>query len=463
MLDVLIIGGGISGLSTAFALKRHAAVRCELWEASNRLGGTIGSDRSEGYSVDWGPNGFLDREPITLQLVDELGLRAALEPANSKSEKRFILKNGRLHPVPFSPAKMLTTELLGPIEKARVFCEPFIRGRKDDGEESVFDFAARRIGRAAAETFVDPMTSGVFGGLARELSLPACFPIMREMEMRHGGLVKAMIARQWVKRRTRNADGASACKSGGPAGPAGRLTSFKTGLDVLTQTMGMHLNSIIKTDREVVRISRQEDSWAIYDKAGNAALARQVVLACPTYAIAPMFTDFDREISEAFNAFPYAPIIVLATGHRREDVRHPLDGFGFLIPRNQKLRTLGSIWTSSIFSERAPEGHVQFRSMLGGAGDPSVLELSDEQLWLTLKRELDPLVGIRNDPRLMRVYRWQRGIPQFTLGHRERRARLERLLDKQTGLFAVGNAYYGVSLNECVKMAYRVAQKITAR
>jgi oxygen-dependent protoporphyrinogen oxidase len=285
---------------------------------------------------------------------------------------------------------------------------------------------------------------------------------MREMELRHGGLVKAMISRQLEKRRSRNHKDATSKKSGGPGGPAGRLTSFKTGLDVLTQTMGARLNSVIKLNREVARIDRQENCWSICDKTGNAVRARQVVLACPTYNIAPMFADFDQVLSEAFNSFPYAPIIVMATGHRREDVSHPLDGFGFLIPRNQKLRTLGSIWTSSIFSERAPEGHVQFRSMFGGAGDPAVLELSDEQLWTTLKRELDPLVGIRNDPRFMRIYRWKRGIPQFTLGHRERRARLDRLLEKHPGLFVVGNAYSGVSLNECVKMAYKISEKIAS-
>jgi protoporphyrinogen/coproporphyrinogen III oxidase len=460
MIEVLIIGGGISGLTTAYASGLRSPDECELWESSDRLGGTIGTDRMEGYSVDWGPNGFLDREPLTLRLVESLGLTDLLEPANSKSEKRFIVKNGLLHPVPFSPIKMLATGLLSPIEKARVFCELFIPGKKDDGEESVFDFAARRIGRAAAETFVDPMVSGVFGGLARELSLPACFPVMRGMEMRYGGLVKAMIGRQLEKRRLRNKTGAVAGKAGGPAGPAGHLTSFKTGLDVLTRRLVNQLSPIIKTNKKAERIHRREDSWDIVDQNGIAVQARQVVIACPTYAAAPMFADFDREIAEAFSAFPYAPIVVLATGHRREDVVHPLDGFGFLIPRTQKLRTLGSIWTSSIFSERAPEGHVQFRSMLGGAGDDSVLELSDEQLWKTLHRELDPLIGIKNDPRFLRVYRWERGIPQFTLGHRERRARLEKLLDRHPGLFVVGNAYYGVSLNECVKMAYKISEKI---
>jgi protoporphyrinogen/coproporphyrinogen III oxidase len=461
MLEVLIIGGGISGLTTAYAsglIERPGSL--ELWECTDRLGGTIGTDRVDGYSIDWGPNGFLDREPLTLRLADEIGLKDLLEPANSKSEKRFIVKHGKLHPVPFSPARMLATGLLGPFEKARVFCEPFIPARRDDGDESVFDFAARRIGRAAAETFVGPMVSGVYGGLAQELSLPACFPIMREMEMKYGGLVKALIKRQLEKRRNRPPKNALKKKSGSPAGPAGHLTSFKSGVDLIVQRLGGRLQSAIRKNRRISWIRRNEESWEIADQTGLKVRARKVVIACPTYAAAEFIRDFDGELAEAFQSIPYAPIIVVATGHKREDILHPLDGFGFLIPRTQGLRTLGSIWTSSIFSDRAPEGFVQFRSMLGGAGDPSVLELSDEQLWNTLRAELDPLIGIKNDPAFMRIYRWEQGIPQFKLGHRERRARIEQRVSSHPGLFIAGNAYYGVGLNDCVKMAYRVAQQV---
>lgn len=462
MLEVLILGGGISGLTVAHASGLVARPgSCELWESSDRLGGTLGTDRVDGYSVDWGPNGFLDREPLTLRLIDEIGLRDLLEPANPKSEKRFIVKNGRLHPVPFSPAGMLSTGLLGPFEKARVFCEPFIPARRDDFEESVFDFAARRIGRAAAETFVDPMVSGVYGGLARELSLPSCFPIMREMEMKYGGLVKALIARQLERCRSQKSSAAPVKKTGGPAGPGGHLTSFKTGADVLVRRLGTRLEPLIKLNRMVASMRRREDAWEVADQTGRTVQARAFVIACPAYSAALIFKDFDRELSDAFDAIPYAPIIVVATGHRQEHIAHPLDGFGFLIPRNQGIRTLGSIWTSSIFSERAPEGYVQLRSMLGGAGDPSVLDLSDGQLWNTLRQELDPLIGIRHDPDFMRVYRWDRGIPQFKIGHRERRARLEQLASRHPRLFLTGNAYYGVSLNDCVKMSYRVAQQIT--
>ncbi len=462
MLKGIIVGGGISGLALAHFLGLgHRPDSWEMWEASDRLGGTIGTDRAEGYSVDWGPNGFLDREPLTLQLVREIGLSDSLEPAGEKAEKRFIARRGRLHAVPFSPTKMLSTGLLSFPAKARVFCEPFVPARRDDRDESVFDFAARRIGRAAAETFVDPMVSGVFGGLARELSLPACFPIMREMELRYGGLVKAMISRQLEKRRARKAgEVPREAASGGPAGPGGRLTSFRGGLDLLVQELYARLQPVIRMNRSVCRISQEVDYWRVTDEIGHSVLTEHVVVACPTYAAARFFREYDRELSEAFAAIPYAAIVVVATGHRRADVEHPLDGFGFLIPRSEGLRTLGSIWTSSIFEGRAPEGFVQFRSMLGGAGDPGILELSDDELWAILRRELGTLIGVRRDPVFTKIYRWQRGIPQFTLGHLERRARLERIVASHRGLYVVGNSYYGVGLNDCVKMAHRIAQEI---
>jgi len=461
MIDGLIIGGGISGLALAHFLGLHERPFVwQIWEASDRLGGTIGTDVTAGYSIDWGPNGFLDREPLTLRLVQEIGLDRELERANEKSSRRFILKNGRLLVAPLSAALMFGTPLLTPFEKLRICAEPFIAGRRDDGEESIFDFAVRRIGRGAAETLVDPMVSGIFGGLSRELSLPACFPIMREMEIRHGGLVKAMLARMMANRSARRQHSSESVKSGGPAGPGGWLTSFYGGLDVLIQKLKQRLQPFIHLDRNVSRIVRREDGWEVSSISGHTICARRVVLACPTYAAADFLKDYDRELASAFAEIPYAPIVVIASGHKRSDISHRLDGFGFLIPRNQGLRTLGSIWTSSIFSGRTPEGYVQFRSMIGGAGDPSALQLSDDELWSTLKRELEPTIGIKNDPALLRIYRWQLGIPQFTLGHRERRSRLEKLASRHQGLYMIGNAYYGVGLNDCVKMAHRVAKEI---
>ncbi|HUU46921.1 MAG TPA: protoporphyrinogen oxidase [Acidobacteriota bacterium] len=462
-LNGLIVGGGISGLAFAHWLGTKSDLAgWELWEAENRLGGTIGTDRTDGYSVDWGPNGFLDREPLTRQLVEGIGLTSELEPANDQSEDRFIVKNGRLHPVPFSPLKILTTGLLNPLEKLRIFGEPFIRARRDDGDESVFDFAARRIGRGAAATFVDPMVSGVYGGIARELSLPACFPIMREMEIQYGGLVRAMIAKMREKHRRERAEGVPKTKSGSPAGPGGRLTSFRSGLDVLTERMGERYASIIRLGRNVVKVERKDDHWTVIDADGNRTQTRNLVFACPTLAAAAAIREFDYDLADALGAIPYAPIIVVATGHRQEDITRSLDGFGFLIPRNQKLRTLGSIWTSSIFAERAPSGYVQLRTMLGGAGDPAVLSMSDDELWQTIHNELDPLLGIKAPPVFTRIYRWEYGIPQYTLGHRERRAKIEQMAQRHPGLHFIGNAFYGVGLNDCVKLAHRVAEVVVA-
>ena len=460
-LEGLIIGGGISGLALAhwLGLAEHPG-GWELWEATGRLGGTIGTDRVHGYSIDWGPNGFLDREPLTLQLVAEIGLSSALEPAGDASRNRFIVKAGRLHPVPLSPAAIFGTGLLSFKDKLRIFLEPFIRKRRDDGDETVLDFAARRIGRGAAESFIDPMVSGIFGGLARELSLPACFPIMREMEMRYGGLVRAMVARRFEKRP--ESSGAGDRGDSGPAGPGGRLTSFHGGLDLLVTRLEERLQPVIRLNRQAVGVSRHGDLWEVGDSTGRRIRARRLICACPTFAAARMFTGTDPELAAALDSIPYAAIAVLATGHRRETVDHPLDGFGFLIPRSEGLRTLGSLWTSSIFTGRAPDRHVQFRTMLGGAGDAQAVELSDGDLWALVRRELGGLVGIREEPDFMRVYRWHQGIPQYTLGHRERRDRLEELARRRPGLFLVGNAFYGVGLNDCVKMARRVAREITA-
>ncbi|MEW5875520.1 MAG: protoporphyrinogen oxidase, partial [Candidatus Zixiibacteriota bacterium] len=299
-----------------------------------------------------------------------------------------------------------------------------------------------------------------------------CFPIMREMEVKHGGLVRAMIARKREKSRAAKAKGEKA-GSGGPAGPGGHLTSFRGGLDRLISRLTERHQPIIHTNRAAARIERAaapqpalgaspEPSWLITDTLGHSVRARQVVIACPTFVAAGLFRESNRDLALAFDAIPYADIAVVATGHRREDIGHPLDGFGFLVPRNQGLRILGSIWTSSIFSGRAPAGHVQFRTMLGGAGDSEAVGMSNEELWATIRREIGPLLGIKTDPAFMRVYRWRRGIPQFNIGHLDRRKRIEQLLSAQPGLHVVGNAYYGVGLNDCVKMARKVAARIGA-
>lgn len=452
--DVLIIGGGISGLSALHFLK-HSAPELEvaLVEGAERPGGTIGTDHIDGYSLDWGPNGFLDREPLTLQLAEEIGLSDRLERANENVSKRFILRGGKLREVPMSPAKFLTSDILSVKGRLRVLMEPLVPGRTDDGDESVYDFARRRIGREAADFLVQSMVSGVYGGLAEQLSLQSCFPIMSEMEREHGSLVRAMIARK----RKAKAEGR---KSGGPGGPSGWLTSVHGGLYGFVERFHEKYGSCIQCGKEILELQRDRDIFHA-DMAGDVALrARQVIIATPSYAAADLVRSLSSPVAEALGAIPYAPIAVVCLGYREEQVRRALDGFGFLVPRVERRRILGSIWTSSIFADRAPDGRVQFRTMVGGDGDHGVIELSDDELARLVVNDLDAVLGISGEPELVKTYRWERGIPQFKIGHAYRMKSIEDALERIPGLHVSGNAYYGISLNDCVKQSHKVAARV---
>lgn len=304
---VAVIGGGISGLAALhFLISRYPSeIETVLLEKDGRLGGTIGTDRVDGYVSEWGPNGFLDRVPLTLQLVEELGISHLLAPADSRSGKRFIYAHGRLNEISPSPVKFMASPLLSVVGRLRLAMEPFIRQKKDwEVEESVFDFAARRIGLEAARTLIDPMVSGIFGGDARRLSLKSCFPIMVQMEKEYGSLVRALIARMRQAKREGK-------KGAGPAGPGGRLTSFKGGLQTLIDTLNTRYSSHIKTNHDVKRIVRAGDSYTVECGNGFADTYDAVICSSPAYAAATVTSELDNELSGILKRIPYASIGVI--------------------------------------------------------------------------------------------------------------------------------------------------------
>ena len=452
--DVVIVGGGISGLSALHflrQLKPHLCVR--LFEADNRLGGTIGTDQVDGYSFDWGPNGFLDREPLTLRLADELGLSDQLERAGANVSNRFILRKGRLRKAPMTPSAFLLSDILSVTARLRVLLEPFASGPPDDVDESIYDFARRRIGRQAADYLVQPMVSGIYGGLAERLSLKSCFPIMREMESTYGSLFRAMIA----KAKEAKAGGR---KSGGPSGPGGWLTSFKGGLYQIVERCEQVYEEFITKDTCVRSVVRDNDGYRIKLDDGESISAGQVILAVPSYGAADIVADLSRPLAESLASIQYAPISVVCEGYVRSRVRRNLDGFGFLAPPKEDRRILGSIWTSSIFENRAPEGHVQFRTMIGGDGDHDSMKLSDEELIDCVRTDLDSIIGLDGPSDKVRVYRWRHGIPQFTVGHSGIISAIEERLRTLGNIHITGNAYYGIGLNDCVKQSYRVVDRL---
>lgn len=445
--NVLVIGGGMTGLCAAYYLAKQLGDGLMLIEADEVVGGTSRTDHLDGFTCEWGPNGFLDKEPLTLQWAEDLGIGTELLRADAASAHRFVYRNGTLHEVKGPPAFFLSP-LLSRRARARLVCEPLIRRKRDDTPETIWDFAARRIGREAADILVSSMVSGVYGGDAKNLSLAHCFPKMAAMEREYGSLTRALLA----KRRTN--------KEASAAGPSGTLTSFNAGIGYLPQAAAQQLNSHIRTGTGAVRIVRKKNLYEVSATTGDTITARAVVVAVPAFAAAAMTEGLDQHLPSALKGIPYAGLSVVCAGYRREDVGHDLDGFGFLAPRVERLRALGCIWTSTVFPGRAPSDWVLLRVMYGGSTDPDAVKLTDDELVGWLEKDIHPLLHVRKRPEFLRVYRHARGIPQYPLGHGHRLKSIAAAEEHNPGLVFAGNAYRGVSLNDCVVSAHDAAAKV---
>lgn len=446
---VVIIGGGVSGLCTAGLLAESHGDGILLLEAGAEVGGTAQTELCDGYTCDIGPNGFLDREPLTLEWVKRLGLDGELVRANAQAARRFVYRGGKLHELKPPPAFFFGGPLSLP-GRLRLVFEPLISARMDKTPESIWNFAERRIGGEAADILVSSMVSGIYGGDAKQLSLEHCFPRMAAMERDYGSLFAAM--------RAKKKDSGK----GSPMGPGGVLTSFRGGVGGLAAAASAQPGVSIRKNSAVSAIQKQGEGYAVQLREGGVILAGAVVVATPSFVAAEILRDLDAELATALEAIPYAGISVLCTGYKRDQIRHDLNGFGFLAPRTEGMRALGCIWTSSIFPNQAPEGSVLLRTMFGGATDPEAQDLSDAELLDTFLCDLDPVLGISGKPELLKIFRWRRGIPQYDLQHGERLAVIEAAATRHPGLVLAGNAYHGVGLNDCVLSAHRAVATLAA-
>lgn len=464
MSDVAIIGAGITGLALADALEGAAGeegtARVIVLERNDRVGGNIRTERIDDYVCERGPNGFLDNAPATLALVRRLGLEDRLQVSSEAARRRFIFARGRLHEVPVSPIPFLRSGLLSWRGKLRVACEPFAAGPPET-EETVYDFAARRVGREAADMLVDPMVSGIFGGDAQRLSLRACFPKMAQMEREHGSLVRAALARRRTRPSARAALGA----------PTGRLTSFASGTEELSRALAARLGRGVETNARVTAVERLASHQTREGRPRyRLHVARRppldvdaVVLAGPASESAAIVEELDDGLAQALREIVTAPLAVVCLGYdepRLVGNRGPLNGFGFLVPRREGVRLLGALWESSIYPGRAPSGRVLIRVMIGGALDPGALELNDPELLSLARSELYTTMGLNCPPVFAHVFRHRVGIPQYTVGHLHRLDTIERRLQAHPGLFVAGNSYRGISLNACVEDAAPTARRI---
>jgi len=470
MKKVAIVGGGISGLTVAYALLNNSQFSVpsshftvEVFEAESRTGGKIWTDRTKGFLCEKGPNGFLDNKPKTLELCAELGI----EPlrGNENSKNRFIFSKGKLYPLPLTPYHFLKSGLITWHGKLRVLYE--VIAPKGPQDETVSDFAIRRLGKEVLEKLIEPMCSGVFAGDPYRMSIRHCFPTIKELEQEYGSLIKTMINLQRAKRKEKGVRSQGVItqnsklktqNSVGPA-PTGNLTSFYDGTQAITDILTEKLGERVKLGTSVKGVEKIGTGYRLHTPNGitNADI---VVLALPAYASAEILRDFDRELSKTLESIPYVPVSVVCFGLRRDRVGHDLNGFGFLIPYKEGKKILGTLWDSSMFPNRAPDDHVLLRSMVGGVKAPKLAMLDDNALVNAVFDELSPIVSLKAEPDMVRIYRWEKAIPQYVIGHGEKLRVMDERLKSYPHLYLTGNAYRGVSMNNCIENSYKVAEKI---
>jgi len=461
MKQVIIVGGGVSGLATAWILRGKAReegveLGITLLEKENRLGGKIWSIKEDGYLCEWGPNGFLDSKPQTLDLCKALHADSQLLRSNDNARKRFIYSGGILNRLPENGPSFLKSSLISWPGKIRLAMEPFIPQYKGDADETLAAFGRRRLGEEALNKLIAPMVSGIFAGDPETMSLKSCFPRIAELEAEYGGLIKAMI-RLAKKKKAEVATGKAVASA---AGPAGVLTSFKGGIqdltDILVAELGM---AIIRSGEETVKVVKGDSvPWRVITTRGEFS-ADAVILATPAYASADFITESAPEISGILRQIPYSSMTVACFGYENEQIKYDLNGFGYLVPKQEKLSTLGTLWDSSIFEGRAPEGKVLLRSMMGGACFPQYIKLSDAEVESRVRNDLEKTMGIKAAPSFIRIFRHEKAIPQYIIGHGKRLEALAGLLQKQPGLVLTGNSYRGIGLNDCVAAAHRGAEE----
>jgi protoporphyrinogen/coproporphyrinogen III oxidase len=445
MPSVAIIGGGLSGLATAYYLKQRPDLDINVFEKETSVGGNIRATLRDGFTFDWSANGFLTNVPETLELAHALGLEGELLPASENAKYRYLFKNNTLRPFPASPPAFLKTNLLSPLAKLRAASEYF-RGKSVDKEESVYDFIARHFGREVADTFAEPAVVGITSGNAKELSVDALFPRFRKLEQEHGSLIKGLIALQ-KQSRQKNAKGSGS-----------RLTSFKSGgMQRLTDAIESALSPNLRKGVKVVRLTKLPDGYAIVLNSGEVFQADQVVLATPAFVSAKLLEPLAPEASQLLATIPYADVAVFGLGFNRIDVPHDLEGFGFLTARGENVRVLGVLWSSAIFPDQAPQGHVMLRVICGGAVDREFINLTDEERLGSVKRDLRVTMGITAQPIFSETIVWRQGIPQYLIGHSKKIEAVTRALESVNNIYLTGNAFYGVGVNDCVREAKKTA------
>lgn len=451
----MVVGGGIAGLSAALALHR-TGLDVVLLEAASRLGGVIRTETIDGFVVEAGPDAILAQKPDGLALCGEVGLAQQVIPTTPRAHTVFVLRRGRLHPLPEGMMLGIPTRVLPFLAsglfswpgKLRMASELLMPRRSPDEDESIASFLRRRFGEEAVARVGEPLLAGIHAGDAERLSIRATFPRLVELERRSGSLIRGL----W-RARPRGTD----------ARPQAAFYSLAGGLGELVDAVAGRLPpASIRLGARVRAMAFRHGAFAATLADGATLTARAMIVAVPAHAAAPLVSSLSPEAGLLMRAIPFASSATVALGYRREEVDHPLDGHGLLVPRAEGLRCSACTFASAKFAGRAPDGRVLLRAFLGGARDPDVLRLDDASLATLVRREMGPILGLRGAPVLERVYRWPAATPQMVVGHLERMARLDAVLDGLPGLFLAGAGLHGAGVPDAIADGRRAARAAAA-
>jgi protoporphyrinogen/coproporphyrinogen III oxidase len=450
MKSVAIIGAGITGLTTAFYLKR-AGWHVIVFEAGNRAGGVIQSIRKDGFLAEFGPNTILETSPKIAQLVRDAGLEARKLATDPKAEARYVVRYGRPIEMPGSLLGFFTTPLFTAKAKLAVLREPFVQPRRDGVEESIGQFVVRRFNQEFLDHAIDALVAGIYAGDPNKLSLPHAFPKLKALEDNYGSMIKGQI----FGARDRK-------ESGEVAKDRAAKFSFDEGLQVLPDALAAQLGDSLKLNTPVTKLIQTANGWRVTTAGGEAEFDK--VIYCGTaYKLEELGIETaaqQRRPTEVFSEISYPPVSAVVLGFKREDVTHPSQGFGMLIPKIEGFKILGTIFSSALFPNRAPAGHITLTSYLGGARYPELGLLPEKDLIKITLADLRELLGIKGQPVFTHTKTWPHAIPQYNVGYGKYRQLLNDLEAQNPNLFFAGHYRDGVSLGDAIVSGVNIAERV---
>jgi oxygen-dependent protoporphyrinogen oxidase len=460
---IAIIGGGIAGLSAAYVLEKEAAdngisIEIDLIEKQSRIGGNILTERIDDFIVEGGPDCVFSEKPASLKLCETLGLEEELLKTREEKKGTYVYWNNKLHDLPEGVILMIPTMIM-PIllsslisfpGKMRMALEPFIPKRSNLAEESLSHFVTRRLGKELLDKIAEPLVAGIHAGNPETMSITASFPRFVELEQKYGSLIQGMLSRR--------KEMVSMMKGRTP-----KYTMFMTlkkGLQELTDNIQSTLRITNKlTDNEVVKIIKKNSGYEASLKAGDVKLYDSVIIATPSYITSRLLRGFDSELADKLMEIPYISTATVSLAYSAADVNHIKNGFGFIVPGISNRKIMAATYTSNKFPYRAPEGSMLLRCFVGGAQNEDLVFLDNKKMIKMVQTELKDIVNIKAKPIFTKIYRWEKAMPQYVIGHIDRIKKIEELSAKHSGLYLTGSAYNGIGISDCITTSHKVAEE----